>query len=141
MEINQDLTSIVSPLLHAMGLNLIEYSIGRHRGNIKLNLVLYKNGGISLNDLAKAQKILRPRLELVYNRNSLSVEISSPGLSRVIKNQLEYRVFVGRDIKLLVDEQWIGGRLMGTDDTSVRIITPQDELTIPLKRIKKARLD
>jgi len=140
MEIDQDLAGLVSPLLHAMGLDLVEYSIGKHRGNTKLNLVLYKNGGISLDDLAEAQKILRPRLELVYDRDSLSVEISSPGLSRVIKNQMEYRIFIGRDIKLLVDEHWIGGRLMEADDAYVHIMTTQDELTIPLQRIKKARL-
>jgi ribosome maturation factor RimP len=138
---DSDLENIITPLLGSLGLNLVEFSVGRHRGDVKINLVLYKIGGIGLDDLAKAQKILRPRLELEIDRGNLSVEISSPGLSRTIKSQSEYRIFAGRTIRLLVDEDWIEGTLMGSDDLSVKIITDQEERSIPLAKIRKARLD
>jgi len=138
---DQDLENIVTPLLDSLGLNLVEFSVGRHKGDIKINLVLYKNGGIGLDELTKAQKILRPRLELEIDRGNLSVEISSPGLSRTIKNQSEYRIFAGRSIQLLVDDDWIEGTLMGSDGMNVMIVTGQAERNVPLAQIRKARLD
>lgn len=138
---DSDLENIITPLLESLGLNLVEFSVGRHRGDVKMNLVLYKIGGIGLDELTKAQKLLRPRLELEIDRGNLSVEISSPGLSRTIKSQSEYRIFAGRTIRLLVDEDWIEGTLMGSDDLSVKIITDQEERSIPLAKIRKARLD
>ncbi len=141
METDNELEKIISPLLDGMGLSLVEISIGRHRGDIKVNLVLYKNEGISLDDLTKAQKILRPRLELEFDRGDLSMEISSPGMSRVIKSSREYPIFVGRKIRLLLDEEWIEGTLKGSDDDSISIETDSEELDILMKQIRKAKLN
>ena len=98
METDKELENIILPLLEGLGLSLVEISIGRHKGDVKINLVLYKEVGIGLDDLTKAQKVLRPRLELEFDREELSMEISSPGMSRVIKSPREYRIFIGRRI-------------------------------------------
>lgn len=141
MDTENELENIISPLLEGMEMSLVEISIGRHRGDIKVNLVLYKKEGIGLDDLTKAQKILRPRLELEFDRENLSLEISSPGLSRNIKHQREYQVFVGRDIKLLLDEEWTKGTLKGFENGIIRLEIENKDLEIPVSRVRKAKLD
>ena len=84
-----DLEQIITKLAEGMGLSLVEMSVGRHRGEVKVNLVLYKAGGIGLDDLTLAQKVLRPRLELELGREDLSVEIAAPGTSRRSKDSRE----------------------------------------------------
>jgi ribosome maturation factor RimP len=141
MSTENDLESIISPLLDGLSLSLVEMSIGRHRGDVKINLVLYKDNGIGLDDLTKAQKILRPRLELEFDRDNLSMEISSPGMSRLIKSPKEYRIFTGRKMRFLLDEEWIEGTLTSSNDEMVFIQIENEELEIPVKRIRKAKLD
>jgi ribosome maturation factor RimP len=141
MSTENDLESIISPLLDGLSLSLVEMSIGRHRGDVKINLVLYKDNGIGLDDLTKAQKILRPRLELEFDRDNLSMEISSPGMSRLIKSPKEYRIFTGRKMRFLLDEEWIEGTLKSSNDEMVFIQIENEELEIPVKRIRKAKLD
>ena len=141
MESTDGLRQIITPLLDGMGLSLVELSIGKHRGDTRLNLVLYKEGGISLDDLTRAQKVLRPRLELDYDRDSLSVEISSPGVSRNIKDISEYNIFRGRGIRLLIGEEWISGTLGGMDDGDVVLNQDGEVRRISPVDIRKAKLD
>jgi ribosome maturation factor RimP len=141
METGQDLEQIIDPLLESMGLNLVEMSIGRHRGDVTVNLVLYKKGGIGLDDLTRAQKLLRPRLELEFDRSGLSVEISSPGTSRVIKSPGEYRIFTGRKLRVLVGDDWVEGLLTASDGLTVSLDVDGTVMDIPLDQIRKARLE
>ncbi len=141
MDSAEDLEKIISPLIEGMGMSIVDCSIGRHRGDVKINLVLYRQGGIGIDDLTRAQKVLRPRLELEYDRDSLSVEIASPGISRVIKNPREYGIFAGRSIRLLIDTEWIEGTLGGREGAEVLIKRNGQDERFLLADIKKAKLD
>jgi len=140
MEIEEQIQSIITPLLNGMRLSIVEFSLSRHRGDTKLSLVLYKDGGISLDDLTAAQRILRPRLELDFDRENLSIEISSPGLSRVIKSPQEYDIFTGRRFRLLIDEEWIEGILTEKKDDTIIFNIDEENSEIPIHRIRKAKL-
>lgn len=141
METTDKLENILTPILDSMGISLVESSVGRHRGDIKVNLVLYKQDGIGLDDLTKAQKILRPRLELEYDRDNLSLEISSPGLSRVIKRDNEYGLFIGRSVRILHGEDWVNGILKAYDGKNIIIEVDGKDLSYVTDEIRKAKLD
>ncbi|KGM44390.1 hypothetical protein JY97_01110 [Alkalispirochaeta odontotermitis] len=123
-----------------MAFVLVEMSIEHHKRGEKINLVLHKNEGINLDDLVQAQKVLRPRLEIEFNRENLIVEITSPGLTRAIKHPREYKIFRGKQMKLLHEGRWIHGMLKEANNLSVMIATETGELAIPIKQIKKAKL-
>ncbi|MCG8453153.1 MAG: ribosome assembly cofactor RimP [Spirochaetales bacterium] len=130
----------LAPVLDGMGLALVEASIARHRGDVKVNLILYKEGGIGIQDLTKAQKVLRPRLELAFDREHLSVEISSPGTSRTIKDPREYEIFTGRRMKFLVGDDWQEGILKGSQGDHVLFERDSEEVSLSLESIRKAKL-
>ncbi len=140
METEDQVKNIITPLLDGMELSLVEISIGRQRGNVKVNLVLYKEGGISLDHLTRAQKVLRPRLELEYDRENLSIEISSPGLSRVIKSPQEYSLFTGRQFRLLLDEEWVDCTLKEAGEENLKVEIEKKITEIPIRNIRKAKL-
>lgn len=141
LEDDKKLEDSLSEVINGMGLSLVEMSIGRHRGDVKVNLVLYKAGGIGLEDLTEAQKTLRPRLELFFDRERLSVEISSPGTSRTVKDSKEYEIFAGRRIKLLIDSDWIHGTVESADAGIVNLATDDGIRGIPFSEIRKAKLE
>ncbi len=136
-----DIESIVKPLLNGMSFLLVEMSMSHHRGNSKVNLVLYKPGGITLDDLEKAQKVLRPRLELEYPKDTLSLEISSPGVYRRIKRNHEYAIFQGQSVKLLIGDDWMHGTIISADDRSIKLETRDGLKTIEFVDIRKGKLD
>jgi len=137
----EELERIITPLLEGLGLLLVECSIGRHRGDAKVNLVLYKPGGIGLDELTEAQKVIRPRLELDFDRDSLSVEISSPGLGRTIKTDREYEIFTGRTLRLLIGDDWTMGTLVEYDGQTLVLDTHEGTRSVAAKTIRKAKLD
>jgi len=78
---------------------------------------------------------------------SYTLEVSSPGLDRPLRGELDYRRFAGRIAKMVVSEAVDGqkhfeGRLQGLDGDAVVIETrPGKRQLIPLKLITRARLE
>lgn len=141
MRTSPELEEFIVEITNQMAFTLVEMSIERRGGRgVKINLVLHKRGGISLNDLTRAQKVLRPRLEIEFDREDLTVEISSPGLSRVMKHPREYEIFRGNRVKLLHERRWINGTLKGADKWNVVVTSENGELAIPIEQIRKAKL-
>ena len=75
-----------------------------------------------------------------------TLEVSSPGLDRPLRNERDYRRFVGRLTKIVtsapVDGQSaFAGRLSGVDDGNVLVAEGRRTHRIPFSAIKRARLD
>lgn len=140
MEADRELKNAVTELVESMDLFLVEMSIGRHRGDVKINLVLYKDGGIGLDDLTEAQKTIRPRLELGFDRGGLSLEISSPGTSRTFKDSNEYKIFKGREVRLLIGDEWTQGTIESADDKAVNLQIDGGVHSFAISNVKKAKL-
>ncbi len=135
-----DLETAIANLVEGMNFALVEMSTGHHRGGVKVNIVLHKKGGITLDDLAEAQKVLRPQFELVYSRENLTLEITSPGVSRRIKNVHEYTVFKGLGVSILVGDEWKQGIINSTDDLSVDLDTSNGLKKVQFVDIRKGKL-
>ena len=75
-----------------------------------------------------------------------TLEVSSPGLDRPLRDERDYRRFVGRLTKIVTSAPVSGqsafaGRLSGVEDGSVLVAEGRRTHRIPLRAIKRARLD
>src|SRR6187455_2189706 len=76
-----------------------------------------------------------------------TLEVSSPGLDRPLRDERDYRRFAGRLAKIVVSEavdnqKHFAGRLQGVEHDAVLIeTTPGKRQRIPLSLITRARLD
>jgi ribosome maturation factor RimP len=75
-----------------------------------------------------------------------TLEVSSPGLDRPLRDERDYRRFTGRLAKIVtsapVDGQWaFAGRLSGVEEGVVILAEGRREHRVPLSAIKRARLD
>ena len=75
-----------------------------------------------------------------------TLEVSSPGLDRPLRDERDYRRFVGRLAKIVTKapvngQSAFAGRLSGVEDESVLVAEGRRTHRIPLTAIKRARLE
>jgi ribosome maturation factor RimP len=77
---------------------------------------------------------------------SYTLEVSSPGLDRPLRDEGDYRRFTGRLAKVVTDEPIGGqshfaGRLSGIEQGELLLTEGRRVHRVPLSRIRRARLD
>lgn len=135
-----------SKLVEGMGFHLVELKISPQKGVIQIQSVVAcrnSNDNITVNDCAKVHRVLLDKLEELLGTDNLSMELSSPGMERNIKNAAEFPFFIGRKIRVWDKEttDWIGGTLVSADEkcVSLKVDESEETKTVSLENIAKAK--
>jgi len=147
-EIKQKLEELMQPLLVAQGVELVELDLHRpRRGRTILRLFLDREGGITLDEIARLSRVVGNLLD-VYDLipESYHLEVSSPGLTRALKRPEDYRRYTGRLVRITTrgvrdGKQVFRGILQGLEDDVVCLQEGETVYRLPLPEIAKARLD
>lgn len=134
----------LEPVIAGLGMVLVEASSSRrHGGGVHIKITVYKAGGISLEDCSRAHRALIPRLDLAFSQEDYSVEVSSPGTDRLIKDASEFALFIGRGARCYRTDisDWTGGVITGADDSKVELQNSGGIIPVAYKVIAKAKLD
>jgi ribosome maturation factor RimP len=139
----------LGPVAKGLGMALIELAVSRRKGHgstpgsVQVRAVVYKAGAIGIDDCSKVHKAVMPRLELAFPGLDVYLEVSSPGIDRLIKDGNEFAGFEGRGIKCYRTDisDWTGGRLLSSDDKGIVLKTLNGEARLEYGIIAKAKLD
>jgi ribosome maturation factor RimP len=133
----------LEPVVRGLGLVLVEVSLSRHRGSVQVRAVVYRSGPLGVEDCSRVHHALLPRLELAFPGQDLYVEVSSPGIDRVIKDAAEFPCYIGRGIKCYRTDisDWSGGVLESADTTHLVLKGKNGMMKINYEVIAKAKLD
>ncbi len=144
----------VEPILSSLGLSLVETTFRSEGGRWVLRVAVHKRGGVTLDELGMVNQDLSAALDVddaVPFRYNL--EVSSPGLTRVLKEERDFGLFAGSLAQVTAREPGGGslvlrGILEGVEEGKVLLREdPEEEGAegllhrIPLEDIAKARLD
>ena len=142
-ELYDQLRCDVEPIVSGMGFTLVELRHNRSKNQNHVTLVVYRPDGVGVNECAAISKNLYPRLELIEGLENLQLQVSSPGLDRVLKSRQEYSIFSGRNLKVMLhgETEWIRGKLERVEDEEISLSTGEETITIALSDIRKAKLD
>jgi len=143
----EELHKIIDPLK----IKLIELSAIKGRNGLNIKIVIDKDNGVTINDCEKITRLYNNRLivfDLIENEN-YNLQISSPGIDRVLKKIDEYSFFNGRKVKIFLHEMQtegyksniICGVLKGMEKNIVKLETEYGTIEIPFSKIKKTKLD
>ena len=136
-----------------MGITLVELMAKENKSGLAINVVIEKEGGVTLDDCERVTRLLNDRLSIM---NELDVEnyrlqVSSPGISRVFKSREEYEIFKSRPVIIylnspLNDENGerltFEGILEGTEgDFVILRLNNEEILKIPFDKIQKTKLN
>lgn len=140
---SMDLESSIEAGLKKAGLFLLEFSVSRHRGGVAVKAVVYAPAGTGTEECAKAHRLMVPQLQQAYGILNPAIEVSSPGIDRIIKHPREWKAFLGKRVKILLAQRddWISGILKAQEGNTVTLEGREDLETIELASIQKARLD
>jgi ribosome maturation factor RimP len=146
----------LEPVAQGMGLSLVELTVSRHKGSTQIRAVVYKKGIVGIDDCAAFHRASIPRLELAFPGADLYVEVSSPGIDRLIKDGAEFAYYTGRGVRCYRTDisGWSVGILESADETGIVLeekgaggmdgegkMRIPGKLRIPYDLIAKAKLD
>ncbi len=133
----------IEPVITGLGYSLVDFTDKRSRNSLQVDIVIYNERGITLDDCTLVHKTVLPRIEMLEDREDVYLEVSSPGTSRTIKTVDEFAVFTGKTVKvLLTDEsEWITGKIVSIEKDALTLKTKDDTFTIDNSDIRKAKLD
>ena len=139
------------PEVRAAGLELldVELTSDENRKTI-LRVTIYSPNGVTLDDCVNVETIISPMLdEMDPIAGSYNLEISSPGLERVLKRDKEYQIFGGRLCRVnlygpIDGKRVFEGVLVGLDysegESRVTILTESGQRSFSRQNISKVQL-
>ena len=133
------------PLVDGLGFSLVELKITPQKTITKIEAVIASKDpavDISVNDCSKVHHALLPPLQAILGTEDTSMELSSPGMERNIKNAAEFAVFIGREVRVWdkTANDWVGGKIAAADKISVTLETEDGEKrTVSYENIAKAK--
>ena len=136
-------------VIRGMGMSLIELSVCRRKGrsgspgSVQVRAFIYADGIISIDDCSRVHRAILPRLELVSPGQDIYLEVSSPGIDRLIKDGREFIYYTGKGIKCFRTDtsDWTQGILLAADEKKIVLRSGDEEISLPYEIIAKARLD
>ncbi len=137
-----DLTAELSPVVEGLGLALVECRSQGVRGVLHVHVVVHRLGGVSIDDCAEVHRTIVPRLELLTDHRDIHVEVSSPGISRKLKENREFPIFVGTKMKVMdMANEWKYGLLEAADDEGIVLNVDGTNERLAYPEIRAARLE
>jgi ribosome maturation factor RimP len=133
----------LEPITRGLGLDLVELTVSRHRGTVQVRAVVYKTGALGVDDCSRVHNALLPRLELAFPGQDLYVEVSSPGIDRLIRDGAEFVFYTGRGIRCYRTDisDWSAGILESAGETGIVLRGKEGTINIGYDVIAKAKLD
>jgi len=138
---------MIEPSLAGMGYRLVRVVMtsGR-RATLQVMAERLDNLPITLDDCAKISRSVSALLDVADPVvGTYTLEISSPGIDRPLVRAEDYDRFSGFEAKielatLLNGRRRFRGRLLGTSEGAVRLLTEAGETRLPLDAVARAKL-
>lgn len=132
----------LAEVLNGLGFQLVELTVSRHRASVQVRAVIYNGASIGTDDCSKAHRAITPRLELAFPGNDLYLEVSSPGIDRLIKDRSEFYFYTGRAVRCYRTDisDWTTGFLQSVDEEGITLKTEKEAVKLNFEIIVKAKL-
>ena len=143
------LRSPLEALVKGLGMELVELGVFHRKARkgspplVKVNAVVYKPGRLGTDDCAQVHHAMLPSLEQLFAGCDISVEVSTPGINRLIKDNDELVLYKGRGVRLWRTDisDWSAGILDDAGEQGITIKRKEGSVHLDYAVIAKARLD
>ncbi len=140
-KIKAQIEEYLEPLVKNEGFELIELSIVQDRARLLLQITINKIGGVTLDECVSVNRKLgcfleeKDLLDMSYN-----LEVSSPGIDRVVESEKEYSCLIGRELTVKIkDSSLVEGILKSVKDGVLIIGVKDGDVNLNIADIKEAK--
>ncbi|WP_281985137.1 ribosome maturation factor RimP [Azonexus hydrophilus] len=140
-----DLNSLLETTVTGLGYELVDIEMSPRGRTIRVFIdAPEKEKGVDVEDCAKVSNQLT-RLFEVENIDFDRLEISSPGMDRVVKKEADFARFAGQDIQIKLriphnNRRNFQGQLLGCEAGKVGLCLDKEDVELEFNNIEKARL-
>ena len=139
-----DLETLIEKSVTQLGYELVDFE--SVNGGQTLRIYIDKGDLITIEDCTKVSNHVNNVLSVETDFDYERLEVSSPGLDRVIKKLKDFDRFKGQQAKIktrfaIENRKNFKGILSGTKGESIMIEVDNESLLIDFENIDKARLD
>ena len=144
--VSQAVVSLIEPIIMAEELELVDVEYKKEGKSWVLRIFIDKEGGVTIADCQKVSRLTGDLIDVEETiTTTYSLEVSSPGLNRVLKREEDFLKFKGRQIYLhslspIDNRKKFNGILTDFKDQTVFIEVDGEVLGIPLRHVGKANL-
>jgi len=117
------------------------------KGKLLLRVIIDREGGVTISDCESFSRSLEAILDVEDPvPGSYTLEVSSPGLDRPLKEIKDFEKSTGKLARLVTTEKienqnFFIGRIIEVSKGLIRILVHEREITIPFEKIARARLE
>jgi ribosome maturation factor RimP len=140
-----DAEALVRPVVEAAGLELWDVTYRKEGGRMVLRVFVDRAGGVDLETISETAERLSRRLDLEdFGSGRYSLEVSSPGLERPLREPRHFRRSVGEKVKVktlepVAGQKVIEGALVSADAEAIVVASAGGELRVPYVNVASAR--
>ncbi len=132
----------LEPLIDDLGVKLVDFRLVRLKTGTNAQIVLFKEGGVGTNECADVYRLVLPRLEVLLTSQDIHLEVSSPGLGRVLRLPREYPIFLGKNVVVyLRGGKSHQGKLVEADGSEFQVLTKDGLVGLTYDNVQKTKLE
>ena len=143
MERDEALQTLLTTTLAAIGYELWGYELQSHS---QLRVYIEHEPGVTIDDCQRAAQHISSALDVeALLPEDYSLEVSSPGVERLLFNREQYAHYQGSPVKirlreLFQDHRRYQGKIKTVTDETLVLLVDEVEIPVPLQLIEKANL-
>ncbi|QAT40200.1 ribosome maturation factor RimP [Clostridium sp. JN-9] len=140
-ELLDKLVHLCEPIVIKNQCELYHLEFVKESGNRILRLYIDKDEGVSLNDCEKVSRDISDMLDMEDPINeSYNLEVSSPGIDRILYEEKHLKKYIGKNILIKLSESLNGkkkvnGQLISFNNETINIMDGQKEIPVPRDKI------
>lgn len=145
--VEEKVEALVKPIIEGLGYELYDVEYAKEGKNFYLRIFIDSNQGIDLNDCEKVNDAINDVLdEADYIKEQYFLEVSSPGIERVLRKDRHLEQNIGNmvSVKLFKKDEdgnkEYEGILKGFDENYVNIEAENDDIQKSLERKNIAQI-
>ncbi len=132
---------LVLDVLNYLGYEMVDLTYKKEHYGMVLEVVIYKDGGVDINDCEKVSKALDEPLDKLDPTNgaAYSLNVSSPGLDRPLKKLSDFKRNLGNEINIkffapFEGNKTLNGNLVSYNETSFVVDVNGTQKTIEINK-------
>ena len=142
-----EIESLICEPVRSLGFELVRIQLSRGV-NAKLQIMAERcdETGMTVDDCALISRTAEAILDVENPiEEPYVLEVSSPGIDRPLTRMADFARFSGFEVKVEIKLPLDGrrrfkGKLLGVEDTAVKLATPDEEISLDFSNIAKAKL-
>jgi len=141
-----NMKDLIGPLLESLGYELWGIELLNQGAGIKFRIFIEKESGVDVEDCVLVSNHVSDLLDLEgIVSESYSLEVSSPGLDRILFDEAQYRKYVEHLVEVNLLRLFDGqrnfvGLLKGVEEGCLVLQIEEQEYLFPIEEIRKVRL-